>query len=365
MKHITHIRELVSLPLGGRLVGALREFASLPFRGGWRGQASPFRGGRRGLCALVGALLFSSCINEDLSKCPAPCADLTIRYVIQHVDSLDAGFASEIRSVHAGFWASDGLLYEEYILDEDELPDDMSFEVTLPADDYSHIVTANCERNDGRHRLFDDDIQTVSFEQPYMGPDTIEAMSRAAYLGTLGIDLNNRERTLYEVPLRPMVSKLELTVHYAEALTNIRCYIGEATKAGWMCWAGTAIDNERLVTDATRMATDVADSTKLYAFYAFPTVVDPPVPVTMLDAKPRATEEAGEWKLFFLSDYMDGDEQKTVQHTFTIEKNPLRVGEVFRGEFSINTTGGEYHDVEAGIEVDPDWNPGHGTDVEL
>ena len=162
-----------------------------------------------------------------------------------------------------------------------------------------------------------------------------------------------------------LVSKLELTVHYAEALTNIRCYIGEATKAGWMCWAGTAIDNERLVTDATRMATDVADSTKLYAFYAFPTVVDPPVPVTMLGAQPRATEEAGEWKLFFLSDYMDGDEQKTVRHTFTIEKNPLRVGEVFRGEFSINTTSGEYHDVETGIEVDPDWNPGHGTDVEL
>ena len=279
MRHITHIGKSASFPLWGRLVGAL-------------------------------CLLFASCIDEDLSKCPGPCGDLTIRYVIQQTDSIDPAFDVGIRSLHAGFWASDGTLYEEYILGEDELPADMLFEITLPADDYSHIVTANCERNDGQHRLFDDDIQAVSFEQPYAGTDTIEAMSRAAYLGTLDIDLNNTERTLYEVPLRPMVAKLELTVNYAQTLSNIRCYIGN-TKAGWMCWAGTAIDNERLVTDATQLASDVADSTKLYAFYAFPTVVDPPVPVTMLDAKPRATEEAGEWKLFFLSDYMDGDEQKT------------------------------------------------------
>ena len=125
-------------------------------------------------------LLFASCIDEDLSNCPGPCGDLTIRYVIQQTDSIDPAFDVGIRSLHAGFWASDGTLYEEYILGEDELPADMLFEITLPADDYSHIVTANCERNDGQHRLFDDDIQAVSFEQPYAGTDTIEAMSRAA-----------------------------------------------------------------------------------------------------------------------------------------------------------------------------------------
>lgn len=343
MRYITHIGKLASLPLLGRLVEALR--------------------GCRGLWALC--LLFASCIDEDLSNCPGPCGDLTIRYVIQQTDSIDLAFDVGIRSLHAGFWASDGTLYEEYILGEDELPADMLFEITLPADDYSHIVTANCERNDGQHRLFDDDIQAVSFEQPYAGTDTIEAMSRAAYLGTLDIDLNNTERTLYEVPLRPMVAKLELTVNYAQTLSNIRCYIGN-TKAGWMCWAGTAIDNERLVTDATRLASDVADSTKLYAFYAFPTVAEAFEPAAELTAaQPRASEEeAGVWKLYFLSDYQDQDEQKTVQHVFTINE-PLRVGEVFRGTFTIDEDGGQYHDVEAGIEVDPDWNPGGSSDVEM
>ena len=48
MRIDTHIREFASLPLGGRLVGALRELASLPFRGGRRG----LRGCWLGLCLL-------------------------------------------------------------------------------------------------------------------------------------------------------------------------------------------------------------------------------------------------------------------------------------------------------------------------
>ena len=71
MKHITHIREFASLPLLGRLVGALREFASLPLGGRLVGAlrefvSLPFRGGWWGLFLL----LLSACTADEPQLSP-------------------------------------------------------------------------------------------------------------------------------------------------------------------------------------------------------------------------------------------------------------------------------------------------------
>ena len=312
---------------------------------------------------VASMLLVGSCIDEDLSKCSSPCTDVTIRYLIAAEEHLDPAFDCKIHSLHAGFWNSSGVLSNEIILGEEDLPDSLIFEITLPADDYKHVVLANCTQDDGTHRLFADDLEQVTFERNVLSADTIRAMSEAVFSGVLEMNLNSQNRTEYVVGLHPLVSRLELTVHVADELSNVRCYVGN-TMMGWHVWSSEMMENEQLVTDATGFALESEEHVWFYGFYAFPTSYQPAADSEMNVSGKAKAVDAGDWKLYFLSDYLDNGVKKTVQHVFLL-KEPLYAGQVFRGNFALTPSGGTYNDVETGVEVDTDWKPGGNTDVEM
>ena len=70
---------------------------------------------------------------------------MTVTYSIVIGEGQDSAFVQELSSVHMGFWGGSGELTHEQVFTGAELPADLTFTVTLPADRYSHIVTANCQ----------------------------------------------------------------------------------------------------------------------------------------------------------------------------------------------------------------------------
>ena len=93
------------------------------------------------------------------------------------------------------------------------------------------------------------------------------------------------------------------------------------------------------------------ETTSDFEFYAFPTQV-PAMRATPL--------EPGWWKLYLYSELGD----KIVEHIFTI-KEPVEPGQVFEATFNVTEQGGEAVDVEAGVEFDPDWEPGGDFEIEM
>ncbi|MBO8440029.1 MAG: FimB/Mfa2 family fimbrial subunit [bacterium] len=309
-----------------------------------------------GVCALSALVAFSavSCIDEDLSNCPPPDRELHITYRIRLSEDQDESFNQKLTSVHMGFWTADDSLVREVVIPSEELPEDMTFAVTLPVDNYSHLVTANCQRPpSGDHVPFADAITEVAIEQFETGDDTIGAMKIPPYAGLLRINLEDSAQTEYVVDLRPVVGKMEITLNHSANLSNIRCHVG-GTKAGCICWISDWIDNPELITDATAYAAPTDEElTDLYSFYTFPTAAGEGGAAGAPATKAGAD---GQWMLYFYADYAD----RTMQWAFTIDE-PLYAGHVYRNEFTIS----EFDDNETGVEVNPDWKPGTDIDVDM
>ena len=294
-----------------------------------------------------------SCIDEDLSNCPPPDRQLHITSRIRLSEDQDESFNQRLNSVHMGFWTAADSLVRESVIPSEELPEDLTFAVTLPVDNYSHLVTANCQRtSSGDHVPFADAITDVAIVQDFIGDDTISAMKIPPYAGLLRINLEDSARTEYVVDLHPVVGKMEITLHHSANLSNIRCHVG-GTKAGCICWTSEWMDNPGLITDATSYAAPTGEElTDLYSFYTFPTAAD-----SGAAAAPATKAGAdGQWLLYFYADYSG----KTMRWAFTIDE-PLYAGHVYRNEFTISET----DHTQTGVEVDTDWKPGDDIDVDM
>ena len=129
----------------------------------------------------------------------------------------------------------------------------------------------------------------------------------------------------------------------------MKCYI-QGTKQSYAAWDKVWAYNEKVRTNASAYGTH-DETTSDFEFYAFPTQV-PAMRATPL--------EPGWWKLYFYSELGD----KIVEHIFTI-KEPVEPGQVFEATFNVTEQGGEAVDVDAGVEFDPDWEPGNDFDIEM
>lgn len=153
----------------------------------------------------------------------------------------------------------------------------------------------------------------------------------------------------YEVLLTAASSKYVLHVNRPATLKNMKCYI-QGTKQSYAAWDKVWAYNEKVRTNASAYGTH-GETTSDFEFYAFPTQV-PAMRATPL--------EPGWWKLYFYSELGD----KIVEHIFTI-KEPVEPGRVFEATFNVTEQGGEAVDVDAGVEFDPDWEPGGDFDIEM
>lgn len=308
---------------------------------------------------MVGLLthLFSACIDEDLSDCPPKEKDVLVDYQIDLTHEIDHDYDARLQTLHLGFWDSQAHLFREVYFNEENMPAELVFTVTLPVKNYEHIAIANHDKGEGQraYESFPHDITSVIIAETPYAPDTIRALAVPPFVGSEPMYMaDNPDQTRYSVLLRPITAKLNIRVNHPQTLKNVRCMIRN-TKAGYNCWNKTFIENDRLVTDAGSMAQPNADGTATdFTFYAYPTLVAEAAQIAG-----RATQ-AGEWKLYFYSDCGD----KVIQHVFTVEK-ALEAGRVFDGEFVITEQGGEAVNVDASVEIDTDWNPGDDFDQEI
>lgn len=304
-----------------------------------------------GSCLLLSVMGFTSCIDEDLSDCPPATKDVEILYKLEVAQDVALGFSDEVHSLHLGFWNSPSSLFREDVIPQESLPADMIFRVTIPVDNYSHIAVANGEQSvDGAYSSYSSNLSEALVSQPTSTADVILATGNPAYVGTLQMNMQKGfETDYYEVLLTAASSKYVLHVNRPATLKNMKCYI-QGTKQSYAPWDKVWAFNENVRTNASAYGTH-GETTSNFEFYAFPTQV----PVQ------RATPmEPGWWKLYFYSELGD----KVVEHIFTI-KVPVEPGRVFEATFNVTEQGGEAVDVDAGVEFDPDWQPGGDHDENI
>jgi hypothetical protein len=307
------------------------------------------------MMAISVAGWMTSCIDEDLSGCPPPQEDIEIVYRIVLTEQHDSGFYKTIESVHLGFWNGPSSLYSEQTLSEEELPDDMTFRFTLPLQSYSHIAMANCHDDvlGGEHLSFGDYIEDVVIEPVHNDGDTIKAMSVPFYSGTLNLSIDTHMGdTSFKVDLFPAVGKMAITVLHDEEVSDLRVCV-QGTKAGFRPWGRDYIEDPDLIVLATvaDFCTNNEATEKLLEFYTFPTALDDSVQVR------KAPAEKDGWTLIFFGEY----EGKTVRNAYTIDEQ-LLPGRIYRNVFQFYV---DDDNVEAGVEVDVDWKPGSGHDVDI
>ena len=304
-----------------------------------------------GSCLLLSVMGFTSCIDEDLSDCPPATKDAEILYKLEVAQDVALGFSDEVHSLHLGFWNSPSSLYRDDVIPQESLPADMIFRVTIPVDNYSHIAVANGENSaDGAYSPFPSNLSEALVSQPTSTADVISATGIPAYVGTLQMNMEKGfETDHYEVLLTAASSKYVLHVNRPVTLKNMKCYI-QGTKQSYAAWDKVWAYNEKVRTNASAYGTH-GETTSDFEFYAFPTQV----------SVQRATPlEPGWWKLYLYSELGD----KIVEHIFTI-KELVEPGRVFEATFNVTEQGGEAVDVEAGVEFDPDWEPGGDFDIEM
>lgn len=304
-----------------------------------------------GSCLLLSVMGFSSCIDEDLSDCPPATKEAEILYKLEVAQDVALGFSDEVHSLHLGFWNTPSSLFREVVVPQESLPADMIFRVTIPVDNYSHIAVANGESStDGAYTPFPSNLSEALVSQPTSTADVISATGVPAYVGTLQMNMEKGfETDHYEVLLTAASSKYVLHVNRPATLKNMKCYI-QGTKQSYAAWDKVWAYNENVRTNASAFGT-YGETRTDFEFYAFPTQV----PIQ------RATPlEPGWWKLYFYSELGD----KIVEHIFTI-KEPVEPGQVFEATFNVTEQGGEAVDVDAGVEFDPDWEPGGDFDIEM
>lgn len=304
-----------------------------------------------GSCLLLSVMGFTSCIDEDLSDCPPATKDAEILYKLEVAQDVALGFSDEVHSLHLGFWNSPSSLYREDVIPQESLPADMIFRVTIPVDNYSHIAVANGEQSaDGAYSSYPSNLSEALVSQPTSTADVISATGTPAYVGTLQMNMvKGFETDHYEVLLTAASSKYVLHVNRPATLKNMKCYI-QGTKQSYAPWDKVWAFNENVRTNASAYGTH-GETTSDFEFYAFPTQV----------TVQRATQmEPGWWKLYFYSELGD----KVVEHIFTI-KEPVEPGRVFEATFNVTEQGGEAVDVDAGVEFDPDWQPGGDHDENI
>lgn len=301
-----------------------------------------------GSCLLLSVMGFSSCIDEDLSDCPPATKEAEILYKLEVAQDVALGFSDEVHSLHLGFWNSPSSLYREVVVPQESLPADMIFRVTIPVDNYSHIAVANGENStDGAYAPYPSNLSEALVSQPTSTADVISATGIPAYVGTLQMNMEKGfETDHYEVLLTAVSSKYVLHVNRPATLKNMKCYI-QGTKQSYAAWDKVWAYNEKVRTNASAYGTH-GETSSDFEFYAFPTHV----PVM------RATPmEPGWWKLYLYSELGDN----IVEHIFTIKK-PVEPGQVFEATFNVTEQGGEAVDVDAGVEINPDWKPGGSHD---
>lgn len=304
-----------------------------------------------GSCLLLSVMGFTSCIDEDLSDCPPATKDAEILYKLEVAQDVALGFSDEVHSLHLGFWNSPSSLYRDDVIPQESLPADMIFRVTIPVDNYSHIAVANGESSTvGAYSPFPSNLSEALVSQPTSTADVISATGVPAYVGTLQMNMEKGfETDHYEVLLTAASSKYVLHVNRPETLKNMKCYI-QGTKQSYAAWDKVWAYNEKVRTNASAYGTH-GETTSDFEFYAFPTQV----------SVQRATPlEPGWWKLYLYSELGD----KIVEHIFTI-KEPVEPGQVFEATFNVTEQGGEAVDVDAGVEFNPDWQPGGDHDENI
>lgn len=295
----------------------------------------------------------SSCIDEDLSDCPPPAKAVELSYELKVSQDVSLGFSDEVHSLHLGFWNQPTNLYREVTLMDEEIPEDMLFTITLPVDNYQHIAVANGEQSDGSYLPYAPDINQAVLSYKFLKPDTIPASGFPAYTGKLQMNMvKTFKDEKYEVLLEPVSGKYNLHVNHPGTLKNTKCFI-KGGHQGLALWEQTWIMDEDIVTDVNSFATVVSNQEMNYVFYALPTWT----PSVTTKAE---TMQEGWWKVYFYSELGD----KIVQHIFTI-KEGVKAGDVFEATFNLTEYGGEVIDADAGVEFNPDWQPGNDYEIEM
>lgn len=305
-----------------------------------------------GSLLMFGVCGMTSCIDEDMSDCPPFEKEIVVTYQLEVAQDVDLGFSTGVNSLHLGFWNNPTSLYRERMVPKSELPEDLIFRVTLPVDNYSHVAVANNELSDGSCAPFPANLEEAAVVRPFILPDTIQAVNQPAYAGKLDMAMGmNYENETYKVLLSPVSSKYAIHVSHPSTLKDMKCFIS-GIRQGYSCWQQVWLKNDKIVADASDFATRSENNDKTdFTFYSFPTLT--------VDGT-KADMQDGWWKLYFYSKLDD----KIIQHKITV-KEPVEAGQVFVMDVELTETGGEVVNVDAGVEFDPDWEPGNDYDIDM
>lgn len=314
------------------------------------------------LCAcMIGVMTATtSCINEDLSDCPVPAdvANVELIYQVEPADDGDFLGGCTTSSLHLGFWDTPATLFAEQQLSGDDVPADLIYSVALPRKDYDHLAMLNCANVvDDTHTSMPQSIADVLLVQKTVSKDTVPAMTAPVYTGLAELPLSQLEAgsdVAYRVMLAPRVARMMLNVKHSDYLCNLRCYV-EGSKQGYYPYTGQWIDDPALRVDATGTALINGEDETYFWFYTFPTSVNP----RGKQAGDTGNDEP--WTLHLYADYPDED--RTIKYTYTISQQ-ARAGEVLRAIFVITDTTASSN-IGAGVEIDIDWEPGLGYEVEM
>ncbi|MGM9805528.1 MAG: hypothetical protein ACI3Z7_03735 [Candidatus Aphodosoma sp.] len=305
----------------------------------------------------------SSCIDEDLSKCKSKDVSVGISYVLGKDAHYDVNFAEEplFLSLHYGFWTENFALYDESELDRAEFPDDMYFPFVLPRDNYTHIAAANAvSASSYRLSAFGGSPASVALSGSFIAPDTMAAFSSPAFCGRVDIagDTCNCSSHLYVVPMRPVVSRLLLTVNHGADIRDLRVVVG-GTKAGYMLYDTLFRSDAALhVLAGKEVMNQISASQAQFSFYTFPVSVDVSEGAGQQPLAPAARAGSpSKWYIVFFAERAG----KTVMNRYTVEEE-LYAGMVYDRTFEFYT---DTNGVEAGVEVDLDWKPGGHHDEEI
>ena len=324
-----------------------------------------------GCAVLASVVLFTSCIDEDLSDCGLDYAiDYKMQLSLSLQDVLDKEFVTADEKVLAGMLREDlGSVLSDraqkldisfYEVDNEKLskhsvmmPNANQLSVTFYMDrgDYHNIALASTS-TDGDLNISGSSLyQSISLRQPET--DTVDVHSSALYMGYEKLTVENQSGRFF-VPLYMQNSVPVLVVNKNNSpARTVGAYVCH-TASGLMCADSVFIYQN---TPVVRTVYNEAGNLVSYHSVCFPSADEAGV-----RSGDTSDSEGSLWEMELYTQLPDGKYVKNILYM----KEPLQAGMMKVIKVKLTDEGEVVSDnPEVGVSVELDWKPGGDFDIEM
>ena len=324
-----------------------------------------------GCAVLASVVLFTSCIDEDLSDCGLDYAiDYKMQLSLSLQDVLDKEFVTADEKVLAGMLREDlGSVLSDraqkldisfYEVDNEKLskhsvmmPNANQLSVTFYMDrgDYHNIALASTS-TDGDLNISGSSLyQSISLRQPET--DTVDVHSSALYMGYEKLTVENQSGRFF-VPLYMQNSVPVLVVNKNNSpARTVGAYVCH-TASGLMCADSVFIYQN---TPVVRTVYNEAGNLVSYHSVCFPSADEAGV-----RSGDTSDSEGSLWEMELYTQLPDGKYVKNILYM----KEPLQAGMMRVIKVKLTDEGEVVSDnPEVGVSVELDWKPGGDFDIEM